>query len=101
MDNKRYFFCIEFDLSILLNVYVKSAIRDGNRDIVEDFSIGVIKVAIRKTQRANLNIRPTRCRVHKHITSPAVSEPFVCSKSILHLDHMKIGGASLNAAPVF
>ena len=101
MCNKRHFFCIEIDPSILLDVYVKRAIRDGNRDIVKYLSIGVVKVAIRKPQRANLHIRPPWSRVNKYITAPAISEPFICSKSILHLDLVKIGGAYLNAAPVF
>jgi len=100
MHKKRYLLCIEIDPSILLNVYVKSAIRDGHRDVIEDLSKGVIKVAIRKSQCANLHIRPPWCRVNKNITSPAVSEPFICSKIILHLDLVKIGGAYLNAAPV-
>jgi hypothetical protein len=101
MHKKRYLLCIQIDPSILLNVYVERAISDGHRDVIEDLSKGVVKVAIRKSQRANLHIRPPRCRVNKYITAPAVSEPLVCSKSILHLDLVKICGASLNAAPIF
>ena len=101
MYKKRHFFCIEIDPSILLDVYVKRAISNGNRDIVEDLSKRVVKVAIRKSQRANLHIWPPWCRVNKYITAPAVSEPFICGKRILHLDLVKIGGAYFNAAPVF
>ena len=56
MHKKRYLLCIEIDPSILLNVYVKSAISDGHRDVIEDLSKGVVKVAIRKSQCANLHI---------------------------------------------
>lgn len=101
MYKKRHFFCIEIDPSILLDVNVKRAIRDGNRDIVEYLSKRVVKVAIWKPQRANLHIRPPCCRVNKYITAPAVSEPFICGKRILHLNLVKIGWAYLNAAPVF
>lgn len=101
MYKKRHFFCIEIDPSILLDVNVKSAIRDGNRDIVEYLSKRVVKVAIWKPQRANLHIRPPWCRVNKYITGPAVSEPLVFGKRISHLDLVKIGGAHINAAPVF
>lgn len=101
MYKKRHFFCIEIDPSILLYVNVKRAISDGNRDIVEDLSKRVVKVAIWKPQCSNLHIRPPCCRVNKYVTAPAVSEPLVCSKSILHLNLVKIGWACLNAAPVF